>query len=105
MAVVGKGIPANTTVEKPIQHWDMHYSIKRLVGGDSVMVNTTYNDMFMPYAGREAAIRYCQYVDRQYVATAKDGKTWIISPTQQDALSEYVYAERAFQFGGEVTKT
>lgn len=97
MAIVGKDIPAWEIVTTPVQHWDLFSSLKRLTASWSVSLNVNYNDVFGGYEWRSAAIRYCQFVDKQYVASREDGTTWTITPQQRNDLAEYIRAYYTFQ--------
>lgn len=105
-AVVWKDIPKDTIVKTPVQHWDIFSSLKRLTASWDVVLHEYYNDVFGWYEWRNAAVRYCQFVDKQYVATREDGTTWTITPKQRNALAAYIRAYYQFQQGiayGEVS--
>ncbi len=97
-AVVGKNIPKGEINTAPIQHLDVFYSLKRLVSPTNVILHQNYNDAFNDYRGRENAIRYCQYVDRQYIGTRADNSTRVILPSQDNKESSYVRSYYAFQW-------
>lgn len=94
---VGKNIPKGKTNTVPIQHLDIFYSLKRLISSSNVTLHEYYNDAFDTYTGRKNAIRFCQYVDRQYIGTRWDNSTWIILPSQKDKEASYVRSYYAFQ--------
>ncbi len=96
-AVVWKWIQPWKIVKTPVQHRDVFSSLKRMTASWEVTLNTYYNDIFGWYQGRDAAIRYCQFVDRQYVATREDGTSWVISPTQKNKYASYIRSYYEFQ--------
>lgn len=97
-AAVGKNIPKGKINTIPIQHLDIFYSIKRLISHWNVTLHEYYNDAFGNYRGRENAIRYCQYVDRQYIGTRADNSTRMILPSQNTKEASYVRSYYAFQW-------
>lgn len=96
--VVGKNIPKGTIKTTPLQHLDIFYSLKRLISSWDVLLHQFYNDAFDEYKGRDNAIRYCQYVDKQYVGTHPDNSTRILLPSQNSKESSYVRSYYAFQW-------
>lgn len=97
LAVVWKDIPKWKKITTPIQHRDIFSSLKRLTSAWSLSLHEFYNDIFGWYQGRDSAIRYCQFVDRQYVASRADWSSWIISPTQKNQYAAYIRAYYEFQ--------
>lgn len=97
LAVVWKDIPAGGVYTNTLQHLDIFYSLKNLVASGSVSLHEYYNDMFGDYVGRDNAIRYCQYVDRQYIGTRADNSTWVILPSEKSKEASYVRSYYAFE--------
>ncbi len=97
LAIVWKDIPAWVIAKKPLQHWDLFSSLKRLTTSGWVILHQYYNDAFAPYQWRDAAIRYCQFVDRQYVASRQDGTSRTITPTQRNDYAAYIRSYYEFQ--------
>lgn len=96
-AVVGKDVPKNKVITTPVQHLDIYYSLKRLVASESLSLHEYYNDIFGWYQGRWAWIRYCEFVDRQYIGTNEDNSTWTILPWQENMYASYVHSYYWFQ--------
>jgi glycerophosphoryl diester phosphodiesterase len=103
-AVVGKNISRWKIDPLPLQHWDIFFSLKRLTASWAVSLHEYYNDMFWWYLWRDAWIRYCQFVDRQYVASRADNTSWILSPKQRNHYASYIRAYYEFQQGREYTE-
>lgn len=97
LAVVWKNIPKGKKVITPIQHRDIFSSLKRLTSAWSLSLHEFYNDIFWWYQWRDSAVRYCQFVDRQYVASRADWSSWIITPNQQNQYASYIRAYYEFQ--------
>lgn len=62
-----------------------------------MVINSRFNDLLEKYVGRNQAIRYCQYVERQYIATDKDNRTWTITPATDKQNLAYINSYKAFQ--------
>jgi glycerophosphoryl diester phosphodiesterase len=101
-AIVGKWIPAWKVNTSPVQHRDIFSSLKRLAWSGSIMLDQYYNDVFGWYQWRDIAIRYCQFVDKQYVASNAEGASWTIHTQQKnDPMAGYIRSHYQFQQGGD----
>lgn len=97
MTIVGPGIKPDTYSDDLIQHLDVFSSLKYLYGSGQLQLNSRFNDMLGQYEGRKQAIRYCQYVERQYVATDKDNDSWTITASTDKQNLSYINAYKRFQ--------
>lgn len=97
MAVVGPGIEPGTVSDALVQHTDIFSSLKYLYASGQVTLNSRFNDILSKYAGRNQAIRYCQYVERQYIATDKANRSRTISSASDKQSASYIASYKRFQ--------
>lgn len=97
MTIVGPGIPAGSYSDALVQHTDIFSSLKYLYATGQVTLNSRFNDMLEKYTGRNQAVRYCQYVERQYIATDKVNRSWTISSSNDTQNFSYISSYKAFQ--------
>lgn len=97
LAVVGTWVEKWSVNNIPLQHLDLFSSLKRLTGSGGVLLHELYNDAFQKYQWRDAAIRYCQFVDKQYVASRDEKKSYTITPDQHSILASYIRSYYGFQ--------
>lgn len=97
MTIVGKGIKPGEVDDDVIQHVDVFSSLKYLYASGQVELNGRFNDILGKYEGRKQAIRYCQYVERQYIATDKDNDSRTINATTDKQNLAYINAFKSFQ--------
>ena len=80
-----------------VQHVDIFSSLKYLYASGQVELNGRFNDILGKYQGRKQAIRYCQYVERQYIATDKNNDSWTINAQTDKPNLSYINAFKVFQ--------
>ena len=97
MTIVGPGIEPGSMSDALVQHSDIFSSLKYLYASGQVTLNSRFNDMLGKYAGRNQAIRYCQYVERQYIATDKANRSRTISAANDKQSASYIAAYKLFQ--------
>ncbi len=97
MTIVGPGIKPGTVSDALVQHTDVFSSLKLMYATGSVVVNGRFNDILSKYTGRKQAIRYCQYVERQYIATDKDNDSWTINASTDKQNLSYINSFKIFQ--------
>lgn len=105
LAVVGPDIAPNSYSTDIIQHIDLFSSLKYLYGTGTVTLNSRFNELLGNYEGRKQAIRYCQYVEKQYIATNEDNDSWTIGATTDKQNLAYINSYKKFQqYTGSLTK-
>jgi hypothetical protein len=71
-----------------IQHNDIHYSIKQLIASGDFLAPPFWTSLWTPeIIQRDMAIRYCSFVERDYVISRRPD----ISGRQQEILSDKLY--------------
>lgn len=72
LTIVGTGITPNTFDDRIIQHTDIFYSLKTLIGKKDVFVSNIFNDLFSSHAKRDWGLVFCRYFTHRYGITSQN---------------------------------
>lgn len=97
MTVIGPGVKPGSFEDAIVQHTDIFSSLKHWYSSGDVILNSRFNDILDKYTGRKQAIRYCQYVERQYIATDKNNSSRVINAISDKQNLAYINAFKIFQ--------
>lgn len=70
-----------------IQHNDIHYSIKQLIADEDFLAPPFWSSIWDDSIRRDVAVRYCGYVERDYVVSVDESKM-----TDKEGIVEKLYA-------------
>lgn|GEM_PF-1776527 len=95
-AVIGKDVEPSL-FSPLLQHNDIHYSIKQLIGTGDVLTPPFWSSLWDASIQRPAAVRYCGYLERDYVVSYADDSLDNNSVLQK--LYAYISSFEIFQQG------
>lgn len=90
--VVGTGITPGSSNTHIIQHTDIFYSLKKLIGQSNVTVSKFFNDIFSPKKWRDRWVVFCRYFTNRYgVRTSTNSWAWFEYVGEIKSLYPTVY--------------
>jgi len=103
--VIGTGIAPWQTYDAMLQHTDIHHSLKQYLASGQVTIFKNYTDMFTNTSQRDRFVRYCDFKEKEYIVTRKDGTIASQDTTQtpdsqsesKAKLTRYIQAYEQFQ--------
>ena len=79
-----------------IQHNDIHYSIKQLIADTDFLSPPFWSSIWDESIRRDVSVRYCGYVERDYVVTLDDSRQ-IDTEQVMKKLYAYIQSFELFQ--------
>ncbi|MBU0627493.1 hypothetical protein KKG31_03175 [Patescibacteria group bacterium] len=97
--VIGTGIEAGQKDENIIQHLDIFYSLKYLLGSGEITVWKDFNNIFATdQEEREWGVRYCRFSEKNYVVIKQDGEAHTLRTDTDPYIQNFITAYKGFEY-------
>jgi len=97
--IIGAGIKANKIDSNIIQHTDIFYSLKYLLGSGKILVQKDFNNVFnTSQEDRNRGVRYCRFSEKNYAVIKNDGTAHTLRLGQDQYIQDYITAFKTFEY-------